>query len=253
MWFTNARAEAGQNALSLTKLFAGLLDICQLRRLILVVLCLLCSAASYAYSELVILGDSLSDTGNTALFDLPYPYHENRISNGPVAVDILAAGLGLSAARSGHILGNGDGSNYAVSGANAGGNEPHGLNAQLAVFLAGQQMIDSEALYLIMIGGNDVRDAAVIEDMSVALDKVYAAASAIRQATEQLVQAGAKSIVVSNVPDISKIPETTDRASNNPGILQRAQQLSIAFNQRLSLHSMRDSTNFGRTKYNARG
>ncbi len=237
MLFAKSGSQAGQSYPSLTNLFIGLLDICQLSRIISVVLSLL-STASFAYSDLVVLGDSLSDTGNhpAALLGSPYPYYQNRVSNGPVAVDILAAGLGLSAANSGHIFGNGNGSNYAVSGANAGGNEAHGLHAQLDAFLAGRQAIDSQALYLIMIGGNDVRDAAVIENMPVALAQVYAAASAIKQATEQLIQAGAKYIVVSNVPDISKIPETTDRAPNNPGILQRAQQLSIAFNQRLNQH-----------------
>jgi phospholipase/lecithinase/hemolysin len=218
-----------------------MLDIGQLRRLFFMLFALVLSNPVQAYSKLVILGDSLSDTGNhpAALLGTPFPYYENRISNGPVAVDVLAADLGLSAANSGHLFGNGSGSNYAVSGANAAGNEPQDLNAQLDAFLGGRRSIDSNALYLVMIGGNDVRDATVIENTVQSTNKVIAAADAIELVLQQLIQAGAKSILVSNVPDISKIPETDERAGNNPGIHNNAQRLSIAFNQRLKQNIVR--------------
>lgn len=223
---------------SLTNIFSIVLDICHVSEFIFVVFLFCFSSITQAYSKLVIFGDSLSDTGNhpAALLGTPFPYYENRISNGPVTVDVLATGLGLSAANSGHLFGNGSGGNYAASGANAAGNEPHGLNAQLSAFLDGGQSIDGNALYLVMIGGNDVRDAAVIEDSVQSMNKVLAAADAIESVLQQLIQAGAKSILVSNVPDISKIPETDDRAANNPGIHDNVQQLSVTFNQRLKQH-----------------
>ncbi len=192
-----------------------------------------------AYTKLVIFGDSLSDTGNHpgALLGLVYPYYQNRISNGPVAVDVLAASLGLSASNSGYLFGNGSGSNYSVSGANAAGNDPHDLTAQLNAYLnQAPANLGTDILYLVMIGGNDVRDAAAISDINQGRNATNTAADAVKTGLERLLQRGAKSILVSNVPDISLIPETTDRSASNAGILSRAAQLSTAFNQRVSQH-----------------
>lgn len=43
------------------------------------------------YSDVYIFGDSLSDTGNLASVtaDLPFPYYMNRVTNGPVAVEVI--------------------------------------------------------------------------------------------------------------------------------------------------------------------
>ena len=56
-------------------------------------------ASADSFSRLYVFGDSLSDTGNAAsvVNDLPPPYYKNRFSNGPVAVEVLAKKLGLSA------------------------------------------------------------------------------------------------------------------------------------------------------------
>lgn len=189
-----------------------------------------------AYSELVILGDSLSDTGNhpAAILGTPYPYYENRISNGPVAVDVLAQLLGLDAEHSGFLFFNGSGSNYAVSGANAAGSEAHDLKAQLSAMLAVRPTrLDGQALYLLMIGGNDVRDASVVGSYTEGVNTVNRAVDSIRAAVQQLINRGAKSILVSNVPDISVIPETIERAKNKPWLVSRAAQLSRDFNLRL--------------------
>jgi len=192
----------------------------------------------FAFSSLVIFGDSLSDTGNHpgGLLGLPPPYYQNRISNGPVAVDVLAQSLGLSAAHSGYLFSNGSGSNYAVSGANAAGNDPQDLTVQLQAFYSrSPARLDADALYVVMVGGNDVRDASVMKSSAAASTAVDAAVGSIRFALLGLMQKGARNILVVNVPDISKIPETTQRAATNPGLLARARQLSIDFNQRLEL------------------
>lgn len=189
-----------------------------------------------AYSELVILGDSLSDTGNhpAAILGAPYPYYRNRISNGPVAVDVLANIIGLDANHSGHLFFNGSGSNYAVSGANAAGSEAHDLGAQLSAMLASRPYtLDDQALYLLMIGGNDIRDAAVLGSYAQGVNAVNRAADSISAAVQQLIVRGAKSILVSNAPDISVIPETVERAKNKAWLLNRAAQLSRDFNLRL--------------------
>src|SRR5262249_42011574 len=53
------------------------------------------------FSEVVVFGDSISDTGNVFLFTdgvaAGPPYFEGRFSNGPVWVEVLAQGLGLPA------------------------------------------------------------------------------------------------------------------------------------------------------------
>ena len=73
-------------------------------------LVVLYSGGSYAdddFSTLVIFSDSLSDTGNLASVqgDFPFPFFMNRVSNGPIMVDILADLLGLTAAPSLHLTG----------------------------------------------------------------------------------------------------------------------------------------------------
>jgi phospholipase/lecithinase/hemolysin len=55
------------------------------------------SALASSFSSLVVYGDSLSDNGN--LYSLigypPPPYYQGRFSNGPVAAEQLATGLGV--------------------------------------------------------------------------------------------------------------------------------------------------------------
>src|SRR3954462_7052407 len=78
------------------------------------VVCLLPGVASAApITSLYVLGDSLSDSGNAFILTRgfpPAPYAQ-RASNGPVAVEQLAARLGLTLTPS--ELG---GTNYAVVG-----------------------------------------------------------------------------------------------------------------------------------------
>ena len=50
---------------------------------------------------------------------------------------------------------------------------------------------------------------------------------------QQLIDRGARKLMVANVPDISKIPETIEKAVQDPGILTRAAQVSVQFNQKL--------------------
>ena len=73
------------------------------------------------FSNLVVFGDSLSDTGNLfkvseGLFPPSPPYFEGRFSNGNLVVDLLADSLELAENQS--FLE--DGSNYAFGGAQTG-------------------------------------------------------------------------------------------------------------------------------------
>jgi outer membrane lipase/esterase len=76
------------------------------------------------YSEMIVFGDSLSDTGNVhtasmaqgLIPDPPPPYFDGRLSNGPIWVDRLAERLGI-ASPSPSLTG---GTNYAYAGAETG-------------------------------------------------------------------------------------------------------------------------------------
>ncbi|MEA3291936.1 MAG: SGNH/GDSL hydrolase family protein [Pseudomonadota bacterium] len=213
----------------------------------LIVLFLFCRQV-WAWSDLVVFGDSLSDTGNLAsvTVDFPWPYYRNRVSNGPLAVDVLADALGLSAEASLHLAGKSGGSNYAVDGANAGGSEREDLPTQLQVHLDRHGgLAISEALYVVMIGGNDLRDARNQSDAAQAERIVDDAVAAIRQAISALLTKGAGKVLVVNGPDIGRIPETLKKEQQTPGIAARATLLTRRFNAALGRAVDSLSTQYG--------
>lgn len=192
------------------------------------------TAGAAPFSSLFVIGDSLSDTGNNAIvFDsagvprtttpiaspafIPTPpYASGRYSNGPVWVEGLAAGLGLSAQPS--LLG---GTNFAFGGARSGPSDPtsfpFSLLDQTQFFLGAMTggIAPSDALYVVSGGGNDARDAftdafwAVLgsSDPS-SLIAAYAASYAndIGSIVTDLETAGARHILLVNVPDIGVTP-----------------------------------------------
>lgn len=194
--------------------------------------------ADTSYRQIFVFGDSLSDTGNLAsvIGDFPAPYYMNRVSNGPVAVETLAAKLGLTATASLHLLGLNNGGNYAVAGANAFGDEAIDLNTQIISFQVNHGFVaPKDALYVIFIGGNDVRSARDEPDLAIAESLVKAAANEVRHSIENLAQIGARSFLLVNTPNIGIIPETHLVAdnSNNPDLQKRARKLSQLYRELL--------------------
>src|SRR6266481_3610938 len=137
------------------------------------------------FDRIVVFGTSLSDPGNAFLLtgqnvsapsygmsglslvtlipDFPYAAGRNHFSNGPTWVEQLAAPIGLSwSVKPAYVQSIAGSSNYAVGGARArdGVAGEVSLSQQVTHFLrdAGPQA-SSRALYVIEIGGNDVRDA----------------------------------------------------------------------------------------------
>jgi outer membrane lipase/esterase len=159
----------------------------------------------------VVLGDSLSDTGNAG-----------RFCDGPVRVEILARAFGLTIRPA--KLG---GTNYAVGGARVAGGD-HDLAAQadrLRADMGGR--LDSEALYVIYAGGNDV-----IASMAQLRCRwaVAAAARGLAATVVRLAELGAQRFLVPNLPDRRLAPLTTML----PGRLARAARATtIAFNREL--------------------
>ena len=147
---------------------------------------LVSAARAGDFSAEYVFGDSLSDNGNLAEllnaegqffgnFPNPPSFHDS-FTNGPVAVAGLAQNLGLSLTPSLWVTGFKDpaglfggvsfmpGTNYAVAGALSATPSPVSINllSQVGAYSAyASGHADPDALYVIMIGGNDVRDAAL--------------------------------------------------------------------------------------------
>ncbi len=211
-------------------------------------------AAAGPFSADYVFGDSLSDRGNLAAvlghnFPSP-PFFHDSFTNGPTAVQVMAQRLGLNADPSLFVTGfknaigyTAGGSNYAVAGATAGnsiptnGNNTQGvgganLGNQIGAFLALKGSVaPADALYTVFIGGNDVRTAAKQLKTSYLTDGISAETAGIGA----LIAAGAKTVLVVNVPDVGLIPEFTQ--STRPNAVaegKAAHDDSISYNQALA-------------------
>lgn len=184
------------------------------------------SMAAHAgpFSGIFIFGDSLSDTGNVSIAtsgaapgtgDIPgivQPYAPGRYSNGPLWVETFASGLGLAVAPA--LAG---GNNFAFAGARTGFsglNEPAGVLTQVAG-LWGQGMpinptrADPTALYVVVAGGNDMRDARSNPNGDAATREAAAEAAVnnLLAAIDYLAASGARNVLISTLPDLGATPE----------------------------------------------
>lgn len=162
------------------------------------------------FSGLVVLGDSLSDSGNAGPF-----------SDGRVWVEHLAEGLGLGLRPS--RLG---GSNHAVGGARVAGG-PADLRGQADALLAASgRRLDPGALHVVWGGANDVLGAG--PGMGEAA--VESAAASLARIVDDLAAAGAVQFLVPNLPDAGHTPAL--RAAG-PAAAAAARRLSLAFDAAL--------------------
>ncbi len=203
-----------------------------------------------AFSSIYVFGDSLSDNGTAAdAFGIDYqpPYSSipaldiNRVSNGPVAVEVLAGQLGLPLEPS--LIGStpvpAAGTNYAIAGARAGGTGLADLASQIDVFGFNHLFgAPSDALYVMFIGGNDVLDISATIDDAVAGAAISTATAAVGAALDDLIGAGAQSILVPNVIDIGLTPAV----AGNPAL---ATQRSMEYNASLATTLAGVESNWG--------
>ena len=196
-------------------------------------------------------GDSLSDRGNAAsLFygvNFPDPpSNHDSFSNGPVSVQLLAQSFGLNADPSLWVTGFADphdlfggpsfvpGTNYAVGGATAaettnGGIPGINLTDQIGAYsLFDGGVADPSALYVIMIGGNDVRNAALNGGGTAA---ITAGVDAEVAAISTLSGEDAKNFLVVNVPNVGLIPEF---AQDHPTLAGTATMFSQTYDSDLA-------------------
>lgn len=154
-------------------------------------------------NQIYVFGDSLSDVGNmyratNRNYPPNPPYFQGRYSNGQVWVEYLASKLALDAKQS---------ANYAFGGAMTGkvsNNGIPGLLGQVENFTK-QVDVNDSGLYVIWAGANDY---------------IYGVADStapvinITQAVESLLKAGAKKVLVADLPDLGDLPATKSSASS---------------------------------------
>lgn len=195
---------------------------------------LLCAGTAQAgYSDLVVFGDSYSDSGNLALayagLGVPLtapgaisgndfassPYDgSNNSSNGPVWSQALASKLGIA-----HFAPSlSGGTNYAFGGAFTSSAQPSSvpsLGAQLDDYLASAGSANANAVYVVAGGTNDLRAVAhdARDAIAAGLDPTPIIAQFIAgylndtlSLVGKLQANGAQHIIVWDIPDLAATP-----------------------------------------------
>ena len=179
----------------------------------------------------VVFGDSLSDSGNAGSLQ-PLPPGTSFTTNpDPVWSEIVAENFGASGMNS--LAG---GPNYAFGGACVNPATPCTFDVAPTVteqieqyFLKSDGQAGSNALHVIWGGGNDVADSAGSDPLNAARHTVMAASVNVQQ-IRRLQAAGARHVVVFNLPDISKSPYA---ANQGPLVQGALTQLVTAYNEGL--------------------
>lgn len=213
------------------------------------------------YSAIYAFGDSLSDAGNlsiatalTGIQPVSPPYYQqaygsisgNVFSNGPTWVQDLSIALGLGTLKP-SLAG---GTDFAFGGAETG-TTPQNANdvalqtislpSQLTTFKTAEPNVSPTALFTVAIGANDL--LAILADTTLTpaqqATDLQAAVTNEVSFVRSLVAAGAKNVLVLNVPDLGKTPEVTSGAviganTPTPGLVNEATNLSTAYNASLA-------------------
>ncbi len=228
-----------------------------------------------APSALFVLGDSLSDVGNLAaaadfllgqtvdpptiglcnpvdVFVLLRPcdnllFRQSRVSDGRVAIEYLAAHFGIvELAPSLHLISDRPvvGTVYAVGSAKAGGQGQEDLSQQVDMLLLDHgSVLPEEALYVVIIGGNDAIDAlqaavaGTPDAPQTSAAIVAAAVDAIGTNVVRLLDFGARRLIVANVPDLAALPAVrvdAQASGDEAGMLATASAVSESFNSELT-------------------
>ena len=189
------------------------------------------SAWGQNFSDVVVFGDSLSDSGNAGSLQ-PLPLGSSFTTNpDPVWSEIVTETFGASGMND--LAG---GPNYAFAGACVNPATPctfdlvPTVTEQIAkYFLKSDGRADPNALYVIWGGGNDVADSAATDPLNAARHTVTAASVNVAQ-IRRLQDAGARHVLVFNLPDISKSPYAVNLGPVAQGALT---QLVTAYNDGL--------------------
>ncbi|WP_426690517.1 autotransporter outer membrane beta-barrel domain-containing protein [Rhodanobacter ginsengiterrae] len=202
-------------------------------------------AGSVPFNNVVVFGDSLSDTGqffSTALND----YTKFTVNPGDVTVQIVARnyGFNLQPSRVG-------GSDYAFGGSGVvtddNGPDPAipTITEQVTGYLANGAKADPHSLYMVWGGANDIfyhstqyglhtLIPSLGETAAQASGNINAAATQELVLINQLKQAGANYVVVFNLPDIGATPSAHANEALVPGISAYLTSVSQSYNATLN-------------------
>lgn len=170
------------------------------------------AASAQSYSRLVVFGDSLSDNGNLYLATggstpASPPYGAGRFSNGPVFTERL----GFNAAN---FMGPVTGSiNYAFGGARTDSQaQPLGMRLQLAQYQQRGGTFGANDLVSVLGGANNIFQGLPVAGASTnptgAITPVALSAAAdINFIVNGIAQAGAGTVLVTNLPKLSITPQ----------------------------------------------
>ena len=199
------------------------------------------SAWGQHFSDVVVFGDSLSDSGNIGgSLGLP-PGSSFTTNPDPVWSEIVAETYGASGTNS-----RAGGSNYAVGGACVNPNTPGTCNRPLTVtpptlptppvtdqvaqyFMKTNGQADPNALYAVWGGSNDILDSSTADAANVQSHTVNAAVEKGRQ-IRRLQKEGARHILVFNLPALGRTP---DALALPPSLQGALSALGAAYNQTL--------------------
>jgi len=199
---------------------------------LIMLFCFVLPAHAGDFKNVVVFGDSLSDSGNifsTSQGIYPPSSYDGRYSNGPVWVEYLVKSLGIS----------GDFSNYAFAGANTGTTNPAELNAPglltqipaYATLLTASAFFPTavpqpkDTLFIIWIGSNDLLDLGSNDPAAAISDSI----DNIKTGMTQLINLGAVKFMSVNLPDIGLTPRLNKDATAAAG----GTQLVSLFNSSL--------------------
>jgi len=208
------------------------------------------------FDQIVVFGDSLSDPGNafaltgdqltppsygmdtpeellTLVPSAPYAKGGHHFSNGPTWIEDLGQAFGLGASVGPAFApGHPNATNYAVGGARARADASFNLDRQVGAFLSDfPRGAPANTLFVVAVGGNDVRDALQFGDPTI----IGAAVNSIANHIGILYFAGARKFLVWNSPNIAVTPAVRAVAAVTPGVdvLGAATALSYGFRQGL--------------------
>ena len=186
-------------------------------------------AFAQTYSGVQAFGDSLTDNGNLyaltrIISPVPPspPYFDGRFSNGPVWVEHLMPRLGLPSTAL---------DDRAFGGAETGP-VPPGVLAQVGGAVTLGPRPGPSTLVVVWGGSNDYRNRArTAPDPAVLVDS---AINNLRDSLQLLIGAGAREILVPNVPNLGDTPEGREQEANAPGTAARVNSIIAGHNTALA-------------------
>lgn len=207
-------------------------------------------ADSPPFGRIITFGTSLSDPGNAFALRggtntppdyvmdpllvpaVPYAMGGHHFSNGATWVEQFARSRGLAGDARPAFASHGRGVNYAVGAARA---REDGVNLNLPVqvdtFLAEFGSVPPNALCVMEMGGNDIRDAFVAYASGGNGGPILQdAVGAVAQNIQRLYAAGARQFLVWRAPDVGATPALQALDAVNPGAAALATQLTMGFN-----------------------